>query len=206
MPTTRTYAISAAAVAAIGLGVGGWLALQDNGQFAECGGGVATGAASIGGPFTLISETGETVTDADVIDRPTLLYFGYTFCPDVCPVDAALMAHVGAGLRDKGYDVKTAFVSVDPARDTPEVVRDFADNLDEGMVGLTGTDEQIATAAKAYRVYYQKAEGDDPEYYLMDHSAFTYFMAPEVGFLTIFRRGETPEAMMEKAACYLDRL
>ena len=149
MPTTRTYAISAAVVAAIGLGVGGWLALQDNGQFAECGGGVATGAASIGGPFTLISETGETVTDADVIDRPTLLYFGYTFCPDVCPVDAALMAHVGAGLRDKGYDVKTAFVSVDPARDTPEVVRDFADNLDEGMVGLTGTDEQIAAVRAA---------------------------------------------------------
>ena len=166
MPSTATYALSAAVIAAAGLGVGAWYALSSGGGFAECGGGMATGAASIGGPFTLISETGETVTEADVIDKPTLLYFGYTFCPDVCPVDAVVMAQVGANLKDRGHDVNTVFITVDPARDTPEVLADFTDNLDDDMLGLTGSPDQIAEAAKAYRAYYQKAEGDDPEFYL----------------------------------------
>lgn len=205
MPTTQSYAIAAAAVTAVGLGVGGWLTFAGGG-YAECGGGVSTGTATIGGPFTLVSETGETVTEADVIDRPALVYFGYTFCPDVCPVDAAIMAQAGAELRSRGLDVRTVFISVDPERDTPEVMADFTDNLDGDMLGLTGSVEQVTAAAQAYRVYFQKAEGDDPEFYLMDHSAFTYLMAPGEGFLQVFRRGDGPEKMIEQTACFIDAL
>ena len=202
MPSTKTYATAASALVAAGLGVGAWLTLGA-GSGVDCGGGVATGGATIGGPFELVSETGETVTEADVIDRPALIYFGYTFCPDVCPVDAAIMAQVGDALAEKGHDVKTVFITVDPERDTPEVLADFTDNLDEDMVGLSGSPEQIAAAAKVYRVFYQKADGDDPDYYLMDHSAFTYLMAPE-GFLAVFRHGDPADAIIEQAACHLD--
>ena len=125
MPSTQTFALAASAVVAVGLGVGAYIAFSGENAFAECGGGMATGGATIGGPFTLISETGETVTDADVITRPTLMYFGYTFCPDVCPVDVAVMAQAASIAAENGDAVNTAFVTIDPTRDTPEVVADF---------------------------------------------------------------------------------
>ena len=206
MPSTQTFALAASAIVAVGLGVGGYIAFSGGTAFAECGGGMATGAATIGGPFTLVSETGETVTDTDVITRPTLMYFGYTFCPDVCPVDVAVMAQAASIAAENGDEVNTAFVTIDPARDTPEVVADFTELMHPDMIGLTGSEEQIAAAAKAYKVYYQKAESDDPEYYLMDHSAFIYLMAPGEGFLQVYRRGEAPEAIAENVGCFVDAL
>ena len=116
---------------------------------------MAGGSAQIGGPFELVSETGETVTDADVIDKPTLIYFGYTFCPDVCPLDAARNAAAVDILEERGDMVKPVFISVDPARDTPEVLAEFTDYLHPRMVGLTGSPEQVRAASKAYRTYYQ---------------------------------------------------
>ena len=206
MPSTQTYALAAAAIVVAGLGVGAFVAMSADDRFAECGGGMATGGATIGGPFTLVSETGETVTDADVITRPTLVYFGYTFCPDVCPVDVAVMAQAATILEENGAPVNTAFVTVDPARDTPEVVAGFTELMHPDMIGLTGSAEQVAAAAKAYKVYFQKAEGDDPEYYLMDHSAFIYLMAPDEGFLQVYRRGEAPEAIAENVGCFVDAI
>ncbi len=204
MPSTKVYAIAASALVVAGLGTGAWFALQGGAGLAECGGGgVATGAASIGGPFELVSETGATVTDADIIDRPTMVYFGYTFCPDVCPVDAANMAAAADILAEQGLDVGTAFITIDPARDTPAVLADFTDNLHPDMIGLTGSDEQIAAAAKAYRVFYQKAPGDDPAFYLMDHSAFGYLMTTGNRFLEVFRHGTSPTEMAEATACHL---
>ena len=206
MPSTATYAIAAAAVAAVGLSAGAFYVMNQSGDFSECGGGITSGVASIGGPFTLVSETGETVTEAEVIDKPTLLYFGYTFCPDVCPIDAAVMAQTGSLLEEKGHDVNRVFVSFDPKRDTPEVLADFTDNLDEKMLGLTGSREQVDEAVKAYRAYYNIVEGDDPDFYLIDHTSFTYFMDPVQGLLTVFRSGDAPDAMAEAAACYLDNM
>lgn len=206
MPSTKTYAISAALLVAAGLGTGAWLVTSNDDPFAECGAGITTGAAAIGGPFTLISETGAEVTSAEVIDGPTMVYFGYTFCPDVCPVDAAAMAQTATLLSDQGHKVKTVFITIDPARDTAKVLDDFTNNLSADMIGLTGSDEQIAAAAKAYKVYYAKPPSDDPDYYLMDHSAFTYLMTAKDRFLTIFRHGDTPDAMAKSAACYLDAL
>lgn len=206
MPSTKVYAIAASFLVAAGLGGTALYVTGGDDPFADCGGGVATGASAIGGPFTLVSETGERVTSADVIDGPTMVYFGYTFCPDVCPMDSAAMARASELLAERGYKVKTAFISIDPARDTPQILTDFTDNLSPGMIGLTGSDENVAAAASAYKVYYKKGESGDPEFYTMDHSAFIYLMTKGDRFLTIFRHGESGDAIAEGAACYLDAL
>jgi protein SCO1/2 len=152
---------------------------------------IAGGSAEIGGPFTLVSETGETVTDADVITMPTLLYFGYTFCPDVCPLDTVRNAEAVDILEQQGIMVQPVMITVDPERDTPEVMDDFTANVHPRMLGLTGTPEQTDAAARAYRVYYRiNRDGDDP-YYLVDHSAFAYLVLPEYGFVEFFNRDVT---------------
>ena len=120
-------------------------------KYAECRQGQIAGGVQIGGPFTLVDENGATVTDAEVIDEPSLIYFGYTFCPDVCPLDNARNAEAIEILESRGQSVKPVFISIDPARDTPEVLRDFTDNLHPRMLGLTGSEEQVKAASQAYR-------------------------------------------------------
>jgi protein SCO1/2 len=116
------------------------------------------------------------------------------------------MAEAKALLEQRNIDINTAFVSVDPARDTPEVLRSFVTNLDPDMVGLTGTDQQVAEAARNWRVYYAIAGDPEDPYYLVDHSTFTYLMAPGVGFLDFFRHATDPEEMADRVACYADAL
>ncbi|TYB77760.1 SCO family protein [Maritimibacter fusiformis] len=177
----------------------------DSDQFAACRSTeIGTGVASIGGPFTLVDENGTTVTDADVFTKPTLLYFGYTFCPDVCPLDSTRNADALDLLQDRGYDAQAVFISIDPERDTPERVAEFTDLMHDDMIGLTGSLEQVKVASQAYKTYFRKEEDGDPEYYLVDHSTFTYLVLPEHGFLEFFRRDETPEGMAEKTACFID--
>lgn len=193
-----------AAVAAVGAGLVGWLWLAPGAdpRLEACRAGGASVGADIGGAFTLTAQDGRTVTQADLFTRPTLLYFGYTFCPDFCPADVAIMAETRALLAERGITVNTAFVSVDPGRDTPEVLAAFAGNIDPALVGLTGTPEQIAEAARAWRVYFAFPQGTDDPFYLVDHSTFTYLMAPGGGFLDFFRHGTDPEAMADRVACY----
>ena len=186
-------------VVAAGLGLYVWQ--TQAGGPNPCGDTAVAGGA-IGGPFQLLSETGATVTDADVITQPTLVYFGYTFCPDVCPLDSARNASAAYILEDEGIDIGTVFISVDPARDTVEVVGDYTDNFHEDMIGLTGTAEQVKAASQAYKTYY-RAHNDDPEFYLVDHSTQTYLMFPETGFATFFRRDNTPEQVAEITACFI---
>ncbi len=205
---TSTYAIAAAAavVAAIG---GFWVASMDRSedQFAQCRvGQVAGGSDQIGGPFTLVSETGETVTNEDVITEPSLLYFGYTFCPDVCPLDTARNAEAVAILDERGVQVQPVFISVDAGRDTPETLAAFTDNLHPRMVGLTGSEEQIKAASQAYRTYYKVQESDDPDYYLIDHSTFSYLVLPEHGFVEFFRRDTPPEQLADQIQCFVDAM
>ncbi len=164
---------------------------------------VAGGSAMIGGPFTLVDETGRTVTDKDVITKPSLVYFGYTFCPDVCPLDGARNAEAVDILQGRGYDVQPVFISIDPARDTPEVVAEFTDYLHPDMIGLTGTPEQVKAASQAYKTYFAKQPGDE-EYYLMDHSTFTYLMLPGTGFADFFSRDVTAQQMADRVACFID--
>lgn len=174
-------------------------------QFAQCRvTSIAGGAGTIGGPFTLVDETGKTVTDKDVITGPTLVYFGYTFCPDVCPLDNARNAEAVELLEEMGKIVKPVFISIDPERDTPQAMAEFTDYLHPRMLGLTGTPEQSKAASKAYHTYFKKEEDGDPEYYLVDHSTQTYLMFPEHGFVDFFRRDETAEDMAKRVACFVD--
>lgn len=172
--------------------------------FAECRGTrVAGGGGNIGGPFTLIDGAGAEVTERDVFAKPSLLYFGYTYCPDVCPLDVARNADAVDLLKERGYDSQPVFISIDPERDTPEVVSDYAESLHEDMIALTGSQDQVKAASKAYRTYYRKQDGDE-EFYLVDHSTFTYLVMPETGFAEFFRRDATPEQVAEAVACFVD--
>ena len=206
MTNLRTLALVSAA-GIVGLMAGAWFVTERAGEgdrFAQCRtSAVAGGAGSIGGPFELVNGDGVTVTDADVITEPSILYFGYTFCPDVCPLDVARNADAVDLLAEKGLDVTPVFISIDPERDTPEVVRDFASNMHERMIGLTGSPEQVRAASQAYRTYYRAQPADD-EYYLVDHSTFSYLVLPKHGFVEFFRREVTPEQMAETVACFAE--
>ena len=148
-----------------------------------------------------MNESGDTVTDKDVITKPTLVYFGYTFCPDVCPFDMDRNGQALALLEEQNVDVDGLFITIDPERDTPDYIAEYTDAFHDNMHGLTGSDAQISAAAKAYRAYYRKVDSDDPEFYLMDHSTLTYLVTPEDGFVTFFRRDMLPEQMAERVSC-----
>lgn len=208
---TRIIAITAAAsfVAALVLVYVMTMGAGGDDKFAQCRQGqVAGGMSQIGGPFTLVSETGETVTDKDVIDKPALIYFGYTFCPDVCPLDTARNAQAVEILEERGSMVKPVFISIDPDRDTPDLLADFTDNMHPRMVGLTGSAEQVKAASKAYRTYYQKQEPTEgnEEYYLVDHSTSSYLVLPEYGFAEFFRRDTSPEEMADRVECFMNAM
>lgn len=203
----KLYAGAAGVAVVALLGASWWITFgrASDDAFADCRAGVVSGGAgSIGGPFTLVNTEGETVTDEDVITKPTLLYFGYTFCPDICPADAARNAEATDLLQAQGYDMQPAFISIDPERDTPEVVGDFVGWMHDDMIGLTGSPEQVKAASQAYRTFYRKQEDGDPDYYLVDHSTFTYLVLPDEGFVEFFRHDETAEAVAERTACFLD--
>jgi len=194
--------------AAVALGIGGgayYLTRTTPDQFAQCRTNSTAPGATIGGPFELVSETGETVTDKDVIDGLTLVYFGYTFCPDVCPFDTARNAEAVEILEQQGIMVKPVMITIDPARDTPEAMAEFTSYIHPRMEGLSGTEAQTSAAAKAYQVYFAKEqEPEDPEFYLVDHSTFTYLMHPDYGFLQFFGRAPRPDEMAKTIACYAD--
>ncbi|SIO49601.1 protein SCO1/2 [Rhodovulum sp. ES.010] len=204
---TRIAALGLALFVIAAAVAGGYFLLRpDPGQdrFAACrSGGIGGDPSLIGGPFTLVSETGRTVTEADVITGPTLLYFGYTFCPDVCPLDNARNAAAVDLLDAQGYEVTPVFISVDPDRDTPEVLAEFTGYMHPRMLGLTGSPEQVKAASRAYRTFYQVQDPED-DYYLIDHSTFTYLAFPGLGVLEVFSRGTTPEEMAERVACFVD--
>ena len=140
-------AIAGVCFAAVFLLVTVWITMPsgDDDKFAQCRS--STVAGDLGGPFELVNAAGETVTDADVITEPTLIYFGYTYCPDVCPLDVDRNASAIELLEARGKSVTPMFISIDPQRDTPEVVGDFADAMHPKMIGLTGTPAQVKAAA-----------------------------------------------------------
>lgn len=206
----RPLVIATAAAVTLGLAAAAiWFALtpDPDSRLAACrAGGGGAGVADIGGAFTLTAHDGRTMTEADVITGPTLMYFGYSFCPDFCPMDLAIMAEAADVLAERGQSVQLAFISVDPARDTPEALAPFVENIHPDLIGLTGTEAQVNAAARAWRVYHAMAGDPDDPFYLVDHSTFTYLMAPEVGFLDFFNSGTDPAAMADSIACYIDAL
>lgn len=203
----KVFALLAGLIVLSGLGIATFLVLRvaPTDQFAGCRATVvAGGSATIGGPFELTDHNGQRVTDVDVIDGPTLMYFGYTYCPDVCPLDTYRNAETVSILEERDIDVKTVMVTIDPARDTPEALAAFVGYLHEDMVGLTGAQEEIRAIIKAYRAY--AAKNGEGENYLMDHSTWTYLMVPQHGFLEFIGRDVTPEDMADRVACFVDNL
>lgn len=192
--------IAASALGAILL-ASAFFVVRGAGHAAACAATAVAGGA-IGGPFELVDGTGALVNETDVVTEPSIIYFGYTFCPDVCPIDNARNAAAVDILAQQGKSVTPIFISIDPKRDTVEVVSDYIVNFHPKMIGLTGNDVQVKQAANAYRVVFSRAD-DDPEYYLMNHSVFSYFVTPEDGFVEFFRRDDGPEQVAERIACHL---
>ncbi|MGY9048569.1 hypothetical protein P775_02220 [Puniceibacterium antarcticum] len=174
--------------------------------FADCRAGqIAGGSDTIGGDFTLVNSAGQSVTSKDVITKPSLVYFGYTFCPDVCPIDNARNAEAVDILEERGEEVTPVFITIDPERDTPEVMGAYAANMHERMIGLSGSPEQIKAASQAYRTYY-KAQDTGDDYYLVDHSTFTYLVLPERGFVDYFRNDLSADQVADRVGCFVEKL
>jgi protein SCO1/2 len=146
----------------------------------------------IGGPFTLEDGAGKPVTDRDFRGRYMLVYFGYTFCPDVCPTTLEAVAEAMDKLGPDAAKVRPVFITVDPKRDTPAVVKKYVAAFGSGITGLTGTPDEIASVAKAYRVYYaEHRTGPGPNDYSMDHSSVLYLMDPQGGFIAPVRADQS---------------
>lgn len=145
------------------------------------------GRASIRSDFSLVDHTGKAVTDEDFRGKWLLVFFGYTYCPDVCPTTLNEIAEVVERLGDKAAKVQPLFITIDPGRDTPERMAEYVAAFDPRIVGLTGTPEQIKAAAGSFRVYYEKSkDAETSDGYLMDHSAALYFMNPDGEFEAFF--------------------
>lgn len=153
-----------------------------------------TSTTAPGGPFTLVDHRGREVTDADFRGKYVIMVFGYTFCPDVCPTTLSKVAVAMDLLGPKAENVVPVFVTVDPERDTPEVLAAYVAAFHPRMVGLTGSPAQIRRIAYNYRVYYAKSETDEADY-LVDHSAYVYLIGPDGQMLSYLKHDATPEAM-----------
>ncbi|GAA0588533.1 SCO family protein [Caenispirillum bisanense] len=195
----KTLAIVAALAVVVVVGLGPrlahWVGFPTGGASADGTTTGSTSAVAIGGPFTLVDGDGRTVTEQDFRGKWMVIYFGYTYCPDVCPTGLSSIGQAVDMLPEAQQDkVVPLFISVDPERDTPEVVGDYVGHFHPRMVGLTGSEEQVAAVAKEYKVYYKKVQdGDGP--YLMDHSAIAYVMGPDGQFVRHFSHGVPPEDM-----------
>ena len=193
-----------ASIAVLVIGTAGFFALGGQAPGArECPGGLT--GADIGGPFALTSHRGERMTDRDLAGNPSLLYFGYATCPDVCPTDLADVAAAADIVAEKtGMNVNPVFVTIDPKRDTVESLGEYVPYFSDSMIGLTGSQEAIAAAAKAYRVYFaEQPDPDFPDGYSMNHSAFIYLLDRDAEFVTYFKSADSPEYIAEGVACHM---
>jgi protein SCO1/2 len=162
-----------------------------------------SGEALVGGPFQLTDQDGNAVTEQTYKGKLMLIYFGFTYCPDACPTALGVMSAALDKLDVAAERVVPILVTVDPERDTPQVLKDYVSNFHPRMVGLTGTPEQIAEVAKAYRVYYQKAAGATGGDYLMDHTLLIYLMDGEGKYVANFAPSATPEQMADEIRKHL---
>lgn len=179
-PPRLIYALAGLLIASILIGAGAFIWLTGGGT-----------AALVGGPFTLVDGNGRQVTDRTFRGKFVLVYFGYTFCPDVCPTTLNEVADALDQLGPKADRLQPLFITVDPKRDTPSVIKQYTAAFTSRLLGLTGTPEQIATVAREYRVYYaEHRTGPGPNDYTMDHSSLLYLMGPDGKFLAPIRADE----------------
>jgi protein SCO1/2 len=186
-PNRVLYATMGVLLAVLLVGAGGFLWLSRD---------AGNTAISIGGPFTLEDGSGKPVTDRDFRGKYMLVYFGYTFCPDVCPTTLNAVADALDKLGPAGARIQPLFITVDPKRDTPAIVKQYAAAFGPRIEGLTGSAEQIAEVAREYRVYYaEHRTGSGPNDYAMDHSSVLYLMSPDGGFVAPVRADQSGDEM-----------
>ena len=174
-----------------------------------CLGGTAMGSVKIGGPMTLHDSAGKPVTDKEMLSGASLVYFGYANCPDICPVDNARNDEVASLLAAKGVTLTPHFISVDPTRDTPEVLANYQDAFTH-LKTYSGTEEEVIAATKAWKVYFEiPAEGlaaykaDPTHFYAVNHTTMTYLAKPGGEVVAVFQRENTAEEIAAWAPCYL---
>ncbi|WP_436638894.1 SCO family protein [Microbaculum sp. FT89] len=159
--------------------------------------GQGTGIAEIGGPFQLVDHTGKPVTEKDFLGKPSAFFFGFTHCPDVCPTTLYEMSTWLGELGPDADKLNVAFVTVDPERDTPELMNNYLSAFGDRIVGLSGTPEQVSQIVKEYKVYRRKVEQEDGEY-VMDHSASVYLMDADGKFVGTIAYGEADDIALGK--------
>lgn len=189
---SRTSLLIIALVAVLGLAAGGAMVWRLSGP-GEAGG--AQGQAKVGGPFQLVNQDGQAVDESILKGRWSVVFFGFTYCPDICPSTLQAVAVAQEELGARARDLQVVFISVDPERDTPEQLKTYLslEAFPNNVVGLTGTPEQVAAAAKAYYVYYRKS-GEGPNY-TVDHSTAAYLMDPDGRFNRVLAYGLPPQEM-----------
>jgi protein SCO1/2 len=195
-PRPPRFAVIAIVLAAVRVGAAGALRALAVRETPRGAAGTAL-ASAIGGPFRLIDQNGKPVSDADLKGKWQLVFFGYTHCPDTCPTALNEISLALDQLGVKRDEVEIVFITVDPERDTPAVMKAYVQSFDARIIALTGSPDAVAQAAKAYRVYYAKHPRGDGEYD-MDHSAVIYVMNPEGRFTATFTPDSTADAIAQR--------
>ena len=180
-----------------------WLSAGRDRPSAKATSGAPTQAVIPGGGFSLVDHEGEPRSETAFPGKHLVLVFGYTYCPDVCPTTLASLAAALDLLGEREAELQPLFVTIDPERDTPEVLADYVSAFHPRLVGLTGSAEQIRKVARDYRVYYAKV-GTDEKDYLVDHSAYIYLIGPDGQTLTYLKHDESPEILAAKLVGFLD--
>ena len=189
-PRTFVFSVIGLLLAVVLLGGGGFLWLTG-----------VTGGPRVGGPFTLVNDNGKTVSNRDFRGKYMLVYFGYTYCPDVCPTTLNSVAQAMTSLGARAKQVQPIFITVDPERDSPTVMKRYVSAFSPSLIGLTGTPAQIAAVAKEYKVYYAKhVTGPGPNDYSMDHSSIIYLMGPDGNFIAPIAASDSGPQMATEIA------
>jgi protein SCO1/2 len=162
------------------------------------------GTVDVGGPYALIDQTGAEVTEETYQGTWQIVFFGYTYCPDICPTNLWTVTTALDQLGPLADQVSPIFITIDPQRDTPEQLAAYHEAFHPRFSMLTGTQAQVAAAAKEFRVYYAKVESEDATEYLMDHSTITYLLDPDGRYVTHFGHGVAPEKMAETLRGYIE--
>ena len=157
---------------------------------------MVSGIADVGGPFTLTAHTGERISDEAFRGKFMLVSFGFTHCPDVCPAELQVMTAALDEMGPEDERVQPLFITIDPERDTADHLAEYMAYFHPRFIGLTGTPEEIASVAKAYHVWYQKVDGDSPDY-VMDHTSIMYLMDPDGEFVQHFSFGTSADTLSE---------
>jgi protein SCO1 len=163
---------------------------------------IGPAVAAVGGPFHLEDQNGKPVSDGDMKGRPFLVFFGFTHCPDICPTSLFEMSELMKSLGKDADRTGALFITVDPERDTPTVLKDYLANFDPHVRGLTGDPASVEAALKAYRVYAKKVPLKDGDY-TMDHTALVYLMDKDGRFVAPFNLNQSPEAAAAQLRGYL---